>query len=92
MTFNIQWVEALTALSICYVAVENLLTDRLHAWRPLVVFSFGLLHGIGFASVLAWVMPTWFFKAHWYRRWIATPACLLIAATGGWWLAERAFL
>ncbi|HKQ63124.1 MAG TPA: HupE/UreJ family protein [Candidatus Polarisedimenticolaceae bacterium] len=45
-------VEPLIALSIAFVAVENLLTSRLHAWRPLVVFGFGLLHGLGFASVL----------------------------------------
>jgi uncharacterized membrane protein YczE len=34
------------------VAVENVFTSRLHAWRPLVVFCFGLLHGMGFAGVL----------------------------------------
>lgn len=50
--FNHAWIEALIALSICYVAVENLITDKLHHWRPVVVFGFGLLHGIGFASVL----------------------------------------
>lgn len=46
-------VEPLIALSIVYVAVENIFTDRLHAWRPLVVFGFGLLHGMGFAGVLS---------------------------------------
>lgn len=45
-------VEPLIALSIVYVAVENVFTDRLHAWRPVVVFCFGLLHGMGFAGVL----------------------------------------
>ena len=45
-------VEPLIALSIVYVAVENVFTARLHAWRPLVVFCFGLLHGMGFAGVL----------------------------------------
>jgi hydrogenase/urease accessory protein HupE len=45
-------VEPLIALSIVYVAIENVFTDRLHAWRPLVVFCFGLLHGMGFAGVL----------------------------------------
>lgn len=45
-------VEPLIALSIAYVAVENLVTGRLHAWRVLVVFLFGLLHGLGFAGVL----------------------------------------
>jgi hydrogenase/urease accessory protein HupE len=45
-------VEPLIALSIVYVAIENVFTDKLHAWRPLVVFCFGLLHGMGFAGVL----------------------------------------
>ena len=45
-------VEPLIAASIVYVAVENILSDKLSKWRPLVVFAFGLLHGLGFASVL----------------------------------------
>lgn len=46
-------VEPLIALSIVYVAIENVFTDQLHAWRPLIVFCFGLLHGMGFAGVLS---------------------------------------
>ncbi len=46
-------VEPLIALSIVYVAVENVFTTKLHAWRPLIVFCFGLLHGMGFAGVLS---------------------------------------
>ncbi|MBI3574904.1 MAG: HupE/UreJ family protein [Gammaproteobacteria bacterium] len=45
-------VEPLIAASIVVVAVENIITSRLHAWRPFVVFGFGLLHGMGFAGVL----------------------------------------
>jgi hypothetical protein len=45
-------VEPLIALSIVYVAVENLLTTRLRLSRVLLVFAFGLLHGLGFAGVL----------------------------------------
>lgn len=45
-------VEPLIALSIAYVAIENVVTSKLHAWRPIVVFGFGLLHGMGFAGVL----------------------------------------
>lgn len=45
-------VEPLIAASIVWIAVENLMTDRLHRWRPIVVFAFGLLHGLGFAGVL----------------------------------------
>jgi len=46
-------VEPLIALSIVYVAIENVFTAKLHAWRPVVVFCFGLLHGMGFAGVLS---------------------------------------
>jgi HupE/UreJ protein len=45
-------VEPLIALSIVWVGVENLLTNKLHRWRIGVVFGFGLLHGLGFAGVL----------------------------------------
>ena len=46
-------VEPLIALSIAYVAVENLVTSELKPWRLALVFGFGLLHGMGFAGVLA---------------------------------------
>jgi len=45
-------VEPLIAVSIVYVAVENLITTELKPWRIYVVFAFGLLHGMGFAGVL----------------------------------------
>jgi len=45
-------VEPLIAASIVFVAVENVLSSGLSRWRPVVVFCFGLLHGLGFASVL----------------------------------------
>ena len=49
-------VEAVIAASIVYVALENILRvgkprQRL-AWRAAVTFAFGLVHGLGFASVL----------------------------------------
>ena len=45
-------VEPLIAVSIAYVAVENLMQSELKPWRVLIVFAFGLLHGMGFAGVL----------------------------------------
>ncbi len=45
-------VEPLIAASIVYVCVENVFMSGLSRWRPLVVFGFGLLHGLGFAGVL----------------------------------------
>ena len=44
-------VEPLIALSIAYVAAEALVFRRMTKWRPALVFAFGLLHGLGFASV-----------------------------------------
>jgi len=46
-------VEPLIALSIVYVAVENIFVGTLRPWRIMVVFCFGLLHGMGFAGVLS---------------------------------------
>lgn len=46
-------VESIIALSIVYVAVENIFTEGLNPWRPAIIFGFGLLHGLGFASVLS---------------------------------------
>ena len=45
-------VEPLIAASIVYVAVENFYSKALNLRRSIIVFCFGLLHGLGFASVL----------------------------------------
>lgn len=45
-------VEPLIALSIVFVAVENILISELKVWRVLIVFMFGLIHGLGFAAAL----------------------------------------
>ena len=45
-------VEPIIALSILFVAVENLLLSELKPWRIVLVFMFGLIHGMGFASAL----------------------------------------
>ena len=45
-------VEPIIAASIVYVGIENVRTTELTKWRPIVIFVFGLLHGLGFASVL----------------------------------------
>ncbi len=117
-------VEPLIAASIVYVAVENILGSKVGWTRIAVVFGFGLLHGLGFASVLGDVglqdsrfvvgligfnigvelgqlsviaiaflavgLP--FGSKPWYRRAIAIPASVAIAAVGSWWTFERVFL
>lgn len=47
-----RFVETLIALSISWVAIENIATSKLMPWRVAIVFGFGLLHGLGFAGVL----------------------------------------
>lgn len=58
-------VEPVIALSITALAVENLLVREVKPWRLWLVFGFGLVHGLGFASVLSgwigkdgWFLPT----------------------------------
>ncbi len=45
-------VEPIIALSIVFVAIENMLLTELKPWRVFLVFLFGLIHGMGFASAL----------------------------------------
>ena len=53
-----KWIEPLIALSIVAIAVENLRPKSVDAdmskpdYRPWVAFSFGLIHGFGFAGAL----------------------------------------
>lgn len=46
-------VEPAIAASIAYVAIENIARSELKATRTVVVFLFGLVHGLGFAGVLS---------------------------------------
>ncbi len=45
-------IEPVIALSIMFVAIENIITDKLNPTRIFIVFVFGLIHGMGFASAL----------------------------------------
>ena len=45
-------IEPVIALSIAFVAIENMMTTKLKPWRIFVVFAFGLVHGMGFAGAL----------------------------------------
>ncbi|NKX43087.1 HupE/UreJ family protein [Roseicyclus persicicus] len=116
-------VEPLIAATIVYVGVENTLGWGNVRGRTALVFGFGLLHGLGFASVLgdygiasgrfvqalvgfnigvefgqlaviagAFALTGWFIARPWYRRAIAIPASLSIAAVGAYWVVERTLL
>jgi hypothetical protein len=45
-------VEPIIAGSIAYVAIENIYRREYSHWRLVVVFAFGLIHGLGFAGAL----------------------------------------
>lgn len=56
-TFNLiaipsRIVEPMIAASIVYVGIENLWKGGNLHWREVLTFTFGLVHGLGFASVL----------------------------------------
>jgi hypothetical protein len=48
-----RYVEPAIALSIAYIAIENVFKPKLGPGRLAVVFGFGLVHGLGFASSLS---------------------------------------
>ncbi|MEH7744712.1 HupE/UreJ family protein [Neobacillus drentensis] len=51
ITLPSRFVEATIAFSICYVALENIFRKEIrHRWS--ITFLFGLIHGLGFASIL----------------------------------------
>jgi hypothetical protein len=114
-------VEPAIAISIVFVAVENVVVANVGRARVAVVFAFGLLHGLGFAGALREIglprsrfVPAllsfnlgvetgqmavlavafcavgfWLGRRGWYRRWVAVPASLAIAAVGLYWTIQR---
>ena len=46
-------VEPLITVSIAYVGIENIVAKSLHRSRLFLVYGFGLLHGLSFATMLA---------------------------------------
>ena len=49
LSVPMQAVEIAIALSIVFIAIENLYCEKLSRWRPGMVLVFGLVHGLGFA-------------------------------------------
>ena len=45
-------IEPIIALSIFFVALENILVQKLKPGRIAIIFLFGLIHGMGFAGAL----------------------------------------
>lgn len=51
VSLNSRFVEIMIAVSICYVALENLFKEKVN-YRWLLTLGFGLIHGFGFATIL----------------------------------------
>ncbi len=46
------YIEAIIALSIAFIAVESIVTNKYLKWRYLIIGVFGFVHGLGFAGAL----------------------------------------
>jgi hypothetical protein len=117
-----RYVEPAIALSIAFIAIENVVKPQLGPGRLAIVFGFGLVHGLGFASslsdipfpktdfivallgfnfgvdlgqlfviALAFLAVGGFRNRPWFRRGIAIPCSLTIAAVGLFWGVQRIF-
>lgn len=45
-------IEPLIALSILFTSLENIVHSKVNTYRLLIIFAFGLVHGMGFATAL----------------------------------------
>jgi hydrogenase/urease accessory protein HupE len=86
-----KFVEPGIALSIAFIALENVFHPKLGWKRLAIVFSFGLIHGLGFASSLSEVpfpkhqfivaLLGFNFGVDWGQLFVISIAFLLV----GWW-------
>lgn len=49
---NSNVIEPLIALSILFTSIENIIHNKINPWRMIIIFVFGLIHGMGFANAL----------------------------------------
>jgi hypothetical protein len=50
---NSEIIEPLIAITIVYTSIENIVFDKTNAIRLVMIFFFGIIHGLGFASALS---------------------------------------
>jgi hypothetical protein len=55
---NTKWVEVVIALSIFVMAFENIFQPKLKSWRLVLIFFFGLIHGMGFAGSIRFMLAS----------------------------------
>ncbi|MFM2224024.1 MAG: hypothetical protein RJA07_226 [Bacteroidota bacterium] len=49
---NPKIIEPIIAISILVASIENLFHHKINSWRLIIIFIFGLIHGMGFANAL----------------------------------------
>lgn len=49
---NSYYVEIFIAFTLLFTSVENILIDKVYPYRLVLIFIFGLIHGMGFANAL----------------------------------------
>jgi hypothetical protein len=49
---NSNYIEPLIAISILFTSIENIIHKEKNPYRLLILFGFGLIHGMGFANAL----------------------------------------
>jgi hypothetical protein len=59
---------------------------------PVLLFNVGVELGQLAVVGIAFVLVGWALGKPWYRKWVAIPASLAIAAAGLWWTVERTLL
>jgi len=83
------WVEPMIALSIVVIALEDLLYVRGTSFRVriAVVFSFGLVHGLGFAGALAiWLTPNGKFLVNLFSANLGVEVAQIAMLTSLWFI------
>ncbi len=58
LSFNTTHIEILIATSIAWIGIENLWLKKVGRRRIILILAFGLLHGLGFASVLGEILES----------------------------------
>ncbi len=52
LVLDVALIEFLIAFTIFFTCIENLFLSKLHRYRVLFSFAFGLIHGLGFSRML----------------------------------------
>ena len=85
-------IEPIIAMSIVFVAIENILLSELKPWRIVLVFLFGLIHGMDFVSSLNEIglPPDKFFTSIvTFNAGVEVCQVMIIALISSYWTVEK---